>query len=138
MRNLAILVPLLFLFFVSTVSGQDLAAKIQNLNTLLGSDYAVSNKGKTLIVDGFREGNHVKNNRVNVFELDSETIKYSESENSVSVSCYSDGDGCVVSVLTRERKKKSYRNRLVFGILEKSEGDDVVQALKEVIKSVRD
>jgi hypothetical protein len=102
---------------------------------VIGKDYTVSNKGKTLIIDGFREGKHLKQDKVNVFDLDMETLGFSEVDNTVSVKCYSDLDGCVNQVLLLD-KRKSYRVRLVFGLPEKVSGEEVVYKLRSVLEEM--
>ena len=121
------------MFLSQTLVAQNLEGSIEAFNALTKGDYVISNKGRTLIVDGFREGNHVKTNKVNVFDLDLESFKYSEVDNSVSVKCYSEMEGCVTSVLTRERSKKSYRNRLVFSVPDKKNAGVITDALRTII-----
>jgi hypothetical protein len=115
------------------VSGQDVEAKIAAFNEAIGESYNVSNKGKTLIIEGFREGELVKEDRINIYELDMETLSYSVNDNSVSVKCYSDIDGCVLRKLTRERNKKSYKNRIVFGLNENHSGEEIVNKLRMLL-----
>lgn len=112
---------------------QDVDASMASFNEAIGAEYNVSNKAKIFIVEGFREGEQVKVDKVNVFELDMKTLKYSEVDKSVSISCYADFDGCVNRTLTRERNKKSYRNRIVFGISDNVSGEEIVTKLQLVL-----
>ena len=115
---------------------QDLEARIETFNEITGVEYLVSNKKKTLVIQGFREGEQVKVDKVNVFDLDIETLSFSETDNAISIKCYSDLDGCVERTLTRERNKKSYRNRIVFGLTENMSGLEVLEALKLVLQEM--
>jgi len=124
-----------FAFFLSSfltiaslcVFGQDVPAKIDALNTVLGKDYTIFNKGNKLIIEGFREGKPIKIDKVNIFDLDLNTIQYSEKDGTVSVGCNADADDCVSRVLLRDKEKR-YRKRIVFG------ADDKVAAEKIVLK----
>ena len=75
-----ILVFVWLLLIVSKGSAQDVAAVIDGFNELTGPAYSVSNKKKVLIIEGFREGEQVKVDKVDVFDLDIETLKYSETD----------------------------------------------------------
>ena len=131
-----ILVFVWLLLIVSKGSAQDVAAVIDGFNELTGPAYSVSNKKKVLIIEGFREGEQVKVDKVDVFDLDIETLKYSEAYQSVSIKCYSELDGCVASTLTRERNKKSYKNRIVFGISDNQSGEEVLNRLRQLIEEM--
>lgn len=125
--------------FVTAISyGQDVDARIDAFNEAIGKEYNVSNKGKILLVNGFREGKQVKTEKVNVFDLDMATLKFSETDNTVSVNCHSDLDGCVDQVLVLD-KKKTYRKRLVFGLSDGISGLEIVEKLRlmlnEMVKS---
>lgn len=111
---------------------QDVAAKLMSFNEAIGKTYNVSNKGKILIVEGFREGKQLKNEKVNVFDLDVNTLKYSEADGTVSINCFSDLDGCVEQKLLLD-KKKDYRKRLVFGLSEGVNSDEIITKLGAVI-----
>lgn len=97
----------------------------------VGSSYKVSNKGKILIVEGYREGKQVKEERINVFDLDVESIRYNEVDNAVSVQCFAETDGCVEQRLLLDRKK-DFRKRLVFG-LDGAEPAEVEKTLRELL-----
>lgn len=120
----AVLMPLSFLF------GQDIEGRLLALNEVVNPSYKVVNKGFDLKIEGFRDGEHVKIDEVNVYDLDLESLRYSSSENAVVVKCFEDVDGCVMRVLIRERKKKSYRNRIVFAVPEGKSGDEVAEKLR--------
>lgn len=124
------------LFMASSGYAQDFSASMDALNQALGISYTVSNKKKILIIDGFREGEHVKTDKVNIFDLDMETLRYSKIDESVSIKCYSDIDGCVTSTLTRERNEKSYRNRIVFGLTENASGEEVLTKLRQLLNQM--
>ncbi|MBI1285972.1 MAG: hypothetical protein GC178_00150 [Flavobacteriales bacterium] len=111
---------------------QDVPAKLMAFNEAIGKEYNVTNKGKMLLVEGFREGKQVKLDRVNVFDLDLETLKYSEADRTVSVNCYDDIDGCVEQKLLLD-KRKSYRKRLVFGLNEDAASDEILEKLKALL-----
>lgn len=125
---------LIFSFSVTSVtsSAQDVPSRIAAFNESIGNEYSVSAKGKTLEVQGFREGKQVKADKVNVFDLDLETIKFIEEDKAVSVKCYSDLDGCVNQVLTQDTRK-SYRKRLVFGIADGISGTEVEEKLRGLL-----
>lgn len=108
---------------------QDVDAKIDKFNEAIGKEYSVEHKGKMLLVNGFREGKQVKVDKVNVYDLDLATIKYSEADNTVSVNCFDDLDGCVEQQLLLD-KRKSYRKRLVFGISDGVSADEIVSDLQ--------
>ena len=114
---------------------QDVEAKLIAFNEAIGKEYEVSNKGKTLIINGFREGKLVKVDKINIYELDFETLKYSEEEQAVIVKCHSDLDGCVSRVLTQDNKK-SYRNRLTFGVNGSDSGAEVVEKLNDLLNDM--
>ncbi len=134
-RSLSVIVVINFGVFLFA-SAQDVEAKLVTFNEALGKSYQLSNKGKHLIVEGFREGAKVKIDKVNIYELDLATIKYSENDKTVSVKCYSDLDGCVKRTLVRERNKKSYRNRIVFAVPEKSTGKEIMTKLKLLLNEM--
>lgn len=114
---------------------QDVPAKIDAFNEAIGKEYNVKNKGKFLIIEGFREGKQVKTDKVNVYDLDFKTIKFSEKDMSVSVKCYSDLDGCVNRVLL-QNKKKSYKGRVVFGIADSISGEEVLNKLRLLLNDM--
>ena len=99
-------------------------------NEVVSPNYSVERKGSNLVIEGFREGKLVKVDKVNVYDLDLETLKISEQDNTVSVQCFSELEGCVARTLIRERKKKSYRNRIVFGIEDGKSGEEVAKKLE--------
>lgn len=114
---------------------QDVDAKIDQFNAAIGETYELSHKGSKLIIEGFREGKKVKTDEVVIHDLDFKSLKYSEEDNSVSVKCYSDLDGCVKRVLKLDRKK-SFRNRMVFGIPEGVSGEEIVNRLRLVFNEM--
>lgn len=99
------------------------------VNEVLAPNYNIERKGSNILISGFREGKLVKVDKVSVHDLDIETLKISSVDSTVSVKCYSDLDGCVARTLMRERKKKSYRNRIVFGIDESKSGEEIAEKL---------
>jgi len=123
---------LVLTFCVSTVDGfsQDVEARVMALNEVLAPSYNIERKGSNILISGFREGELVKVDKVNVHDLDIETLKISSVDSTVSVKCYSDLDGCVARTLMRERKKKSYRSRIVFGIDENKSGEEIAEKLR--------
>lgn len=131
-----ILVIVGLLLIAITTSGQDISTNISGLNEALGSSYIVSNKEKILLVDGFRNGEQVKSDKVNIFDLDMETLSYSETDASVFIKCYSDLDGCVTTTLMRERNKKSYKARIVFGTEDVATGNEVLNRLQQLINEM--
>jgi hypothetical protein len=128
-----ILVFVWLLFMASSGCAQGVLASINAFNEVTGSAYSVSNKRKILIIEGFREGQQVKVDKVDVFDLDMKTLKYSQKDQSVSIKCYSELEGCVTSKLVRERNKKSYRNRVVFGLTENVVGEEVLSELRQLL-----
>jgi intergrase/recombinase len=102
-------------------------------NEVIAPSYKVERKGGNLVIEGYREGELVKIDRVNIYDLDMETLKISSVDSTVSVKCYSDLDGCVARTLTKERNKKSYRNRVVFGIEEGKSGEEIAEKLRLLI-----
>jgi hypothetical protein len=128
---------LIFCFSVTSkvAFAQDVLAKIAAFNEAIGKEYNLSAKGKTLEVQGFREGKQVKIDKVNVFDLDMETIRFIEEDKAVSVKCYSDLDGCVSQVLTQDTRK-SYRKRLVFGLADGISGTEVESKLRALLKDM--
>ena len=121
------------LLMVSKGSAQDVLAVINGFNEVTGPAYSVSNKKKVLIIEGFREGERVKVDKVDVFDLDLETLKYSETDHSVSIKCYSELDECITNMLIRERNKKSYKKRIIFGISHNQSGEEVLNKLRQLI-----
>lgn len=107
-----------------TCFSQDVPAKLAAFNEAVGKEYNAFNKGKFLMIEGYREGKQVKLDKINIYDLEFETIKFSVKDQSVSVKCYSDLDGCVERVLMLN-KKKSYKKRMVFGISEGVDGEEV-------------
>ena len=134
----SILVFVSLLFMAGTGYAQDVLTRIDDFNEATGFAYSVSNKKKILIIEGFREGEQVKMDKVDVFDLDMKTLKYSEKDQSVSIKCYSELDGCVTSTLVRERNKKSYRNRIVFGLTENVAGEEVLRELRQLLNQMRE
>ena len=125
---------ILFILNLWTVCGafsQNLDSKFNELQAVVGDDYKIRNKGKLFIVEGFREGKQVKIDEVNVFDLDIETLNYSDVDGTVSLKCYSDLEGCVKQTLLID-KKKSYRKRLVFGV----SGNDSGKIIEENLRSL--
>lgn len=114
---------------------QDVPAKLDAFNEVIGKEYNANNKGKFLMIEGFREGQQIKLDKVNIYDLDFETVKFSEKDQSVSVKCYSDIDGCVNRVLI-QNKKKSYKQRLVFGIADGISGEEVLNKLKLLLNDM--
>lgn len=114
---------------------QDLSATVATFNEAIGQEYNVSAKGKTLEVRGYREGKQVKVDKVNVFDLDIESVKFIVEDRAVSVKCYSDLDGCVNQVLTQDTRK-SYRKRLVFGIADGISGTEVETKLRDLLSEM--
>lgn len=129
------LVIILNCLSVTWCMSQDVPAKIDAFNEAIGKEYNVKNKGKFLIIEGFREGKQVKVDKVNVYDLDFKTLKFSETDNSVSVKCHSDLDGCVNRVLLLNRKK-SYKTRVVFGLAEGIDGQEVMNKLRLLLNDM--
>lgn len=128
----AIILLILNLLVIGSAFSQPTEDRIAELNAALGSEYEVSFKGMNLSVKAFREGKQMKVEQVNVFDLDMETLNYSEVDATVSVKCYSDLDGCVQQTLLLD-KKKSYRKRLVFGVLGVDNGKAVEAKLRTLL-----
>ena len=128
---------LVSILFGNTVasSAQDVTSKVDAFNAAIGKEYSVSFKGKTLIVEGFREGKQVKTDKVNVYDLDAATVKFSQADTAVSVNCHADVDGCVEQVL-HLNKKKSYKKRLVFGLSEGVSGEEIVAKLSLLLSEM--
>lgn len=103
------------------------------LNEVLAPSYNIERKGSNILISGFRDGKLVKVDKVNVYDLDIETLKISSVDSTVSVKCYSDLEGCVARTLVRERKKKNYRNRIVFGIDEGKSGEEIADKLRSLM-----
>ena len=59
----AVLMPLSFLF------GQDIEGRLLALNEVVNPYYKVFNKGFDLKIEGFRDGEHVKIDEVNVYDF---------------------------------------------------------------------
>lgn len=133
--RIAVFAFLLVTIYGSPVSGQDVDATVSALNAALGPTYLVSHKGKMLVVESFREGQQVKVDKINVFDLDTTSIAYSVEENVVSIKCYSDLDPCVERTLIIN-KKKSFRQRLAFGVEEGRSGNEIESKLRTMILSL--
>ena len=112
------------------VFSQDVDGRFMSLNEVLAPSYNIERKGSNILISGYREGELVKVDKVNIYDLDIETLKISSVDSTVSVKCYSDLDGCVARTLVRERKKKNYRNRIVFGIDEGKSGEEIADKLR--------
>lgn len=128
---------LIFFLLLSTILAsraftQDVPARLMAFNESIGKAYNVKNKGKILLVEGFREGKQIKIDKVNVYDLELETLKYSEADNTVSVNCFEDLDGCVEQTLLLD-KRKSYRKRLVFGLEENTSPNEILVKLRELL-----
>lgn len=123
------------IFLCPALQAQDVDAKIDVFNQAIGRSYHVSHKGRTLVIEGFREGKRIKIDKVNIFDLDLKTIRFSEKDASVAVKCYSDLDGCVNRVLLLS-KKKSYRQRVVFAVPDGVSGDEILMRLKLVLNDM--
>ncbi|MCF8465372.1 MAG: hypothetical protein K9G41_11045 [Flavobacteriales bacterium] len=128
----AIILLILNLLMIGTAFSQSVEDRIAEWNTALGSEYEVSFKGKNLSVKAFREGKQMKVEQVNVFDLDIETLHYSEVDATVSVKCYSNLDGCVQQTLLLD-KKKDYRKRLVFEVLKAESGTAIEGKLRTLL-----
>jgi hypothetical protein len=117
---------------VSNVDGfsQDVEGRLMAVNEVLAPNYSIELKGSDILISGYREGEMVKVDRVNVYDLDLETLKLSPADSTVSIKCHSDFDGCVARTLTRERKKKSYRGRIAFGIDKGKSGEEIAEKLR--------
>ena len=118
-----------------TCFAQDVPAKLAAFNEAVGKEYNAFNKGKFLMIEGYREGKQVKLDKINIYDLEFETVKYSGKDQSVSVKCYSDLDGCVERVLMLN-KKKSYKKRMVFGISEEINGEEVAAKLQLLLNDM--
>ncbi|MGB0917911.1 MAG: hypothetical protein ACPGU4_09995 [Flavobacteriales bacterium] len=129
------LVIVSFIFICCQAIAQDVPARLDAFNEAVGKQYRAYHKGKTLMIEGFREGKQVKLDKIHVHDLDVETAKFSEEDQSVSVKCFSDLDGCVNRVLLLN-KKKSYKKRLVFGIDEGIDGVEVLAKLKMLLNEM--
>jgi hypothetical protein len=128
----AIILLILNLLVIGNAFSQPIEDRIAELNAALGSEYEVSFKGKNLSVKAFREGKQMKVEQVNVFDLDIETLNYSEVDATVSVKCYSDLDGCVQQTLLLD-KKKDYRKRLVFEVSKAESGKAIEGKLRTLL-----
>lgn len=137
-RAKMVLASMIILLTASSVlEAQNNALMLEDFNTIIGDAYSVSIKGKTLIVDGFREGNRVKQDRVNLYDLDLGSLEFSEEEQAVIIRCHADYADCISSTLMRERNKKSYRKRLLFSIASTQSGLEVEEAFKNLIFTLR-
>ena len=110
--------------------GQDVEGRLLKLNEALYPDYEISREKGDLIIKGFREGEQVKTDEVNIYDLDFETLKYSDSEDAVVIKCFADIDGCVMRILQKERKKKTFRNRLIFATPKGKTGLEIEEKLR--------
>lgn len=135
MLNRSFLLLLVTAFLVPSYlcQAQDVDGQLLNLNEALYPSYEISRKKGDLTIKGFREGEQVKTDEVNVYDLDFETLKYSESENAVIIKCFADVDGCVMRILQRERKKKTFRNRVVFAVPEGKTGLEIEEKLRRFL-----
>jgi len=131
----AIILLILNLLAFNCAFSQDIESQINELNAALGTEYEVGKKGKMLIVKAFREGKQMKLEQVNVFDLDIESLTYSEVDATVSVKCYSDLDGCVQQTFLLD-KKKSYRKRLVFEVVGIESGMAVEGKLRTLLEEI--
>ena len=132
MLNRSFLVLLIMTFLVPSYMclAQDVDGRLSKLNEALYPDYEISRKKGDLIIKGFRDGEQVKTDEVNIYDLDAETLKYSDSEDAVVIKCFADIDGCVMRILQKERKKKTFRNRIVFTIPKGKTGLEIEENLR--------
>lgn len=128
---------LVFAVFVNVVNAQDIETQIASFNEIIGKDYQVSNKGKILIIDGFREGEQVKQDKVNIYDLDLGSLSFSESEQAVIIRCSSEFEDCITRILTRERNKKSYRKRILFEVKSDRSGAEIENGFRSLISELR-
>lgn len=131
-------VVLLFICWMNNqTKAQDIEAEISLFNETIGEEYHLGHKGKILIIDGFREGEQVKQDKVNIYDLDMESLTYSEEEHAVMIRCISELEDCVARVLMRERNKKSYRKRILFAVRTNEFGVEIEGRFRKILTDLR-
>jgi hypothetical protein len=107
-------------------------ATISYLNQrLVGSD-VLSLKGKFLEIESSREGTRIKNDKINIYDLDPKSVRYVAEENLVMATCFDDADGCIER-LSLKVSRKSYRKRVTFVADNKLTGEIIANALRHLI-----
>lgn len=105
---------------------------IEYLNQKLKSTDRLELKGKFLMVKTFRGGEPIKEDKINIYDLNPKSVSFQPNESLVVAKCLGDADGCV------ERKtikvgRKSYRNRVTFMVTSKEDGQNIAKALNHLI-----
>lgn len=105
---------------------------VEYLNQKLKSTDQLELKGKYLLIRTFRGSEPIKEDKVNVYDLNPKSVSYAPEENLVMAKCFGDADGCI------ERKtikvgRKSYRNRVTFMVNSKEDGQNIARALNHLI-----
>jgi len=115
--------------------GQDNDA-LSRANTVLAPDHIMEVKGKQLIVVGYREGKKVKTDKVNMLDLDPESVAFDTAFSIVSVSCFPEMGECVQRQLHADGQK-SYRWRVAFDMKDRTAADALMAALREMLNQIQ-
>ena len=107
-------------------------ASIQYLNKQLEQSDRLELKGKFLLIESSRDGQLVKEDKINIYDMDPMSVQYVAEENMVVMRCLSDADGCVERT-TIKVTPKTYRKRVTFGVLSKEHGQKVARTLSHLI-----
>ncbi len=125
----------LIIFSITVASAQDPVSKqgtISYLNAQLEASDSLWLKGKSLMINSFRESELVKEDKINIYDLNPKSVVYSTEEKLVVVKCTKDADGCVERK-TMKVSRKAYRNRVTFSVTSPDHGEKVVKALHHLI-----
>lgn len=109
---------------------------LEPLNRLIGPDDIVRLERKHLIIEGYREGNLVKSDKVNRYDLDPAGVSYDGETKVVSVPCHSDLDDCVERKLLLDGQK-NYRKRVAFGVKDDEQAAKLMDAWRNLLTQLQ-
>ena len=109
---------------------------LSSVNKLISPENIITIQRKSLIIEGFREGEKVKTDKVNYFDLNPKSVSYSEADGIVSISCHEDMSECVERHLLLDGQK-NFRKRIAFGMSDHSKAEQLVGELRNLITSLQ-
>lgn len=135
MTKMILFATLLLTLFSVVVSGQGAQMALDRVNALAAPDNVLQIKGKQLMVDGFREGQKVKTDRVNFLDLDPASVAFDTETSVVSVACFAEMGECVQRQQYSDGRK-NFRWRIAFDVKDSAHSESLMNALTELLNQL--
>lgn len=105
---------------------------VDYMNQKMTSTDQLELKGKFLLIKTSRGGEPIKEDKINIYDLNPKSVSFQPNENLVVAKCFDDADGCIERKMLKVGRK-SYRNRVTFMVNSKEDGRNIAKALNHLI-----